>query len=62
MREYNEIILRPVLYPDGRVHDHPDSGTHATRQGRSAAQSAARRRPGQLIGFGFVILIGLVAL
>ena len=62
MREYNEIMLRPVLYPDGRVHADPARRTHGLQQSGAKAGVRVRGRRAQAALVGGILLLLLVAL
>lgn len=42
MREYNEMMLRPLLYPGGRVHHDPERQSPASS--RPVLPASPRRR------------------
>jgi hypothetical protein len=57
MREYNEMMLRPLLHPEGRVHHDPE------RQDEPASPRASAAPKRRQIGFmllGSVLLVGVL--
>lgn len=62
MREYNEMMLRPVLYPDGRVHDDPARGAAPETQPAPGVGAARRRYCARAALLGGVLIVGLAVL
>ena len=62
MREYNEIMLRPVLYSDGRIHQDPERGTGRAPTMSPANGGTRRRRGVQAAALVGALIAGLFAL
>jgi 23S rRNA A2030 N6-methylase RlmJ len=64
MREYNEIMLRPVLYPGGQVQAHPEDGFRNAKAVRPPKAIRQHRRGFVMLALGMVmglvLAVGLV--
>ena len=59
MREYNEIMLRPVLYPRGQVHANPEAGFRHGKALRPPKAIRPRRCGFVMLALGTVMVLAV---
>ena len=62
MLEYNEMMLRPLLYPGGRIHNDPERQTPAFQYLLQAGAAAKSHHRWRMAVVGGILLAALLAL
>jgi hypothetical protein len=57
MREYHEMMLRPVLYPRGKVHVDPTAGVSRAKPSHPPKAMRRRRRGLVVLALGVALVL-----